>query len=183
MKLFDMFRRKSKDETDEELEKKGIKIKFGFREEGLIYQQAGKEIYVGFTWVNGNKIYPDEIKKWKDGGRLTEHEQEHVFLDLLDFVGRKKGKPIVVINTDDASKSLWDDLCSRNNSLIEKIEYTSDEEDVQWNRERILKDLSSDLFKEGKLTTGVGGIRVNNEQELEMALASYIKKKREQLDG
>jgi hypothetical protein len=88
-----------------------------------------------------------------------------------------------VINTDDASKSLWDDLCSRNNSLIEKIEYTSDEEDVQWNRERILKDLSSDLFKEGKLTTGVGGIRVNNEQELEMALASYIKKKREQLDG
>ena len=93
MKLFDMFRRKSKDETDEELEKKGIKIKFGFREEGLIYQQAGKEIYVGFTWVNGNKIYPDEIKIWKDGGRLTEHEQEHVFLDLLDFVGRKKGNP------------------------------------------------------------------------------------------
>ena len=183
MKLFDIFRRKSSDETDEELEKRGVKIKFGFRDEGLIYQQAGKEIYVWFTWVKGNRIFPDEIKKWKDGTRLTEHEQEHVFIDLLDFVGRKKEKPIVVINTDDASKSLWVDLCSKNESLIEKIEYTSDDEDVQWNRERIRKDLNSDSFKEGKLKTGVAGIQVNNEQEMEAALASYIKKKREQLDS
>jgi len=182
MKLFDIFRRKSADKSDDVSENNGVIIKFGFQEEGLTYQQAGKEIYVWFTWVNGNKIYPDEIKKWKDGTRLTDHEQEHVFLHLLDFVGRKKGKPIVVINLDDASKSLWEDLCSKNKSLIENIEYTSDEEDVQWNRERILKDLNSDSFKEGKLKTGIAGIQVNNEQDIERALASYIKQKREQLD-
>ena len=181
MKIFDIFRRKSvdkSDEEDEELENKGIKIKFGFRDEGLSYQQAGKEIFVGFYWVDGNKIYPDDIKKWGDGTRLTEHEQEHVFLDLLDFVGRKKGKPIVVISKDDASKSLWEDLCSSNKSLIEKIEYTSDEEEAQFMRKGALSALNS----EGMIYR-IDGIEIKNEQEMERAIASYMKKKREQLDS
>ena len=179
MKLFDIFRRKVDDEVDEEFEKKGIKIKFGRHDEGLVYQQAGKEIYVGFTWIKGNTIYPDEIKKWGDGSKLTEQEQEQVFLDLINFVGRKKGKPTVIINIDDRSKSLWEYLCKSNNQLIEKIEYTSDEEDVQYNRKISLEALKSG----GKIKRYIDGVEINNEEDMERALASYIKKKREQLDN
>ena len=179
MKLFDIFNRKSKDATDEELAKRGVKIEFGFREEGLIYQQAGKKIFVGFYWVDGNKIYPDDIKKWEDGRRLTEHEQEHVFLDLLDFVNRKKGKSIVVISVDDASKALWEDLSSKNKSLIEKIEYTSDKEESQYMRKGALQALNSG----GSIHYRIDGVEIKNEEEMEKAIANYIKKKRVQLDG
>jgi len=179
MKLFEIFRRKPDDKLDEELEQKGIKIKFGFRGEDFVYQQAGKEIFVGFTWINGNKIYPDEIKKWNDGSKLTQQEQEQVFIELINFVGRKKGKPIVVINTDDRSKSLWEYLCKSNNQLIDKIEYTSDEEDVEYNRKISLEALQSG----GKIKRVIDGIEINNEEDMERALASYIKKKRERLDN
>ena len=179
MNLFDIFHRKPKDEKDEELEKRGVKIEFGFREEGLSYQQADKKIFVGFFWVDGYKIYPDDIKKWEDGRRLREHEQEHVFLDLLDFVERKKGKPIVVISKDDASKTLWENLCASNNALVDKIEYTSDEEEAQHMRKQGLQALNSS----GSIKYRIDGVEIKNDDELEKAIASFIRKKRAKLDG
>jgi len=175
MNIFNIFRRKSDDESEHD----DIKIEFGFKGEGLIYRQARRKIYVEFTWVNGSRIYPDEIKKWEDGSKLTQSEKEKVFIDLLNFVGEKRGKPIVVINKDDASKPLWEDLCSSNKSLIEKIEYTSDEEHFQFNRKLGLDALKSG----GKIKQIIDGVEIKNEQDLDRALAREIKKKREQLDN
>jgi len=180
MKLFDIFRRKPDDKLDEELEQQDIKIKFGFKGEDLIYQQAGKEIVVGYDWIKGNRIYADDIKKWNDGSKLTQQEQEQVFINLINFVGRKNGKTIVIIiNTDDRSKPLWEDLCTSNKTLIDKIEYTSDEDFVEYNRKINLENLK----RGGKVKNVIDGIEINNEEDLERALASYIKKKRERLDN
>ncbi len=139
MRIFDFFRRKN--ETS--LESNKPKIEFGFRGEDITYYLDGKEAYISFTWCNGDRVYTDSIDKWKDGSALTDEEKERVINDVLHFVKRKKGELIVVINIDDPSKNIWERICSMNQSIINEIEYTSDEENYQFERNMYLDFLKA----------------------------------------
>jgi uncharacterized protein YeaC (DUF1315 family) len=167
MGIFDIFR--SKPRSAEERDKP--RIEFGFRGEDITYRLPGKELYVGFTYINGPRFYSESIEKWKDGSPLTEEEKEKVFSDVVRFLKRKRNKPIVVINTDDPSKKLWEHLCSTNQTIIKEVEYTSDEEQLQFERNMYLG-----FLKAGKGLV-INEAEIKNEQDLDNALRARRKKR------
>jgi hypothetical protein len=147
------------------------RIEFGFRGENLIYHRTNRVIEVTFTFINGFRIYTDDIKKWKDGSALIESEQEKVFNDLIIFINEERGKPVIVINKDDPSKNLWERLCKENQSLIGKSEYTSDEEGFQFRQKMFL-----DILKHGKKLK-INDVEIANEKDLDKTM-ERLKRKR-----
>jgi hypothetical protein len=137
MNIFNMFRHKSADKTGSD----HAEIEFGFRGENIIYKQESKEIEISFSWLNGARVYPDDIQKWMDGSPVTESEKEKIFVDVLRIIKKRHGKTIVVINADDPSRDLWERLCSVNQTIVKEIEYTSDEESFQSQRNMFLEML------------------------------------------
>lgn len=144
------------------------KIEYGFRGEDITYRLSNKTLYIGFTWINGARIYTETIAKWEDGSLLSEGEKKRVFVEVVRFVGKDREKPIIVINRDDPSRSLWEELCSIIEGLITKIEYTSKEEQYQFQRNMYLEFINA-----GKIVT-IEGIEFSNEKELD----DFLEKRR-----
>jgi uncharacterized protein YeaC (DUF1315 family) len=166
MSIFNIFRSNSKDTEDPN----NAKIEFGFRGEGIVYRLREKEIYIDFTYINGPRIYTDSIEKWNDGSILTIEEKEKIFTDILNFASKShKKKLIIVINTDDPSKNLWEQVCLSNQELIKEVENTSDEEQFQFERNMYLDFVNPD----NGLT--IGDTEIKNEQDLDKALQSRRK--------
>jgi hypothetical protein len=164
--IFDLFSRKSKHEN--------VKIEFAkySRNEEIIYRKDDKEISLSYTYVKGSRIFPDDIKKWKDGTLLTDSDKEKIFVGVLNFVRKiSRTSTIVVINTDDPDKDKWNSLCSINLSKNEKIEYTSDAEVFQSLKNLFIGSLKSS----GKAF--IDDIEITNEQDLDAALENYKKKR------
>jgi len=163
MRIFDFFRNNNKTVSDSNKPK----IEFGFRGEDITYHLQGKEVYISFTWCNGNRVYPDSITKWEDGTFLTNEEKERIFTDVLHYTKKTRGKLIVVINKDDTSKNIWEHICSVNKSIVDEIEYTSDEENYQFLRNSDLNYIKNG----GKLT--IDGIKIKSEQDLDEAMQKF----------
>ena len=160
MSILDIFRRNRQNKSAQNKPE----IKFGFGGEDIIYSLPNKETCISYTWMTGARLYAESINKWKDGSILTEVEKQTVFNDVLRFLRKAGKKPIIIINTDDISKDLWVRLCSINQSAIKGIEYTSDEEKTQFERQMCL-----DILKSGG-NLMIGGAKIKNEQELDEAL-------------
>jgi hypothetical protein len=167
MGIFDFFQHKN--ETS--LTGNEPKIEFGFRGEDITYFLQGKEAYISFTWCNGDRVYTDSITEWNDGSSLTNEEKERVFNDVLQFLKRGNRKLIVVINKDDPSRNIWERICSINQSIVSEIEYTSDEENYQFQQNMHLDTLRSG----GRIIFGETEVR--NEKELDEALQKYRTKR------
>lgn len=119
-------------------------ITFGFRGEDVQYRIGGRRVWTGFTWMLGPRLYPDGNVQWTGGCALTDEEKTRVFEDVLRFVAEEEEeKPIVVINVDDALRVLWEDVCSAHSGLVQRVEYTSDEERYASERESLLGSLHS----------------------------------------
>jgi hypothetical protein len=155
--MFDFFRRKKKSST----ESSESKIQFEFRDEGITYRLPDKHMHLWSTWTNGARLYTETIAKWEDGSVLTRDEKKRVFNEVVLFVGQKDEKPIIVINSDDPSKALWEDLCLSNQLFIKNIEYTSREEQSQFERNMYLG-----FIKAGKKVI-LDGIELSNEKDLD----------------
>lgn len=164
MSIFNFFRRQSEDELNNSNKPK---IEFGFRGEDITYRLQGREIYISFTWCNGHRVYPDSIDRWNDGIALTNKEKERIFNDVLHYIKRTRKSLIVVINTDDPSKDIWEHICSINQSIIDEIEYTSNAESHQFE-----KNMYLDFLKAGNQVF-IKETEVKNEKELEEALRKY----------
>ena len=167
MSIFDIFRRK----IGGRVESNVPELEFGNRGEDVIYRLPGKEIYVVSTWLEGRRVYTEDIDKWQDGSPLSEEEEKKIFSDVLHFLGRKGEPPLVVINTDDPLKDLWEQMCSLNQSLIKGIEYTSDEVHFQNEREMWLG-----LIKAGQTVT-LEGVEVRTENELDEVMQKQRKRR------
>lgn len=159
MCLLDVFRRRPCATP----EPRWPKIEFGFRGEGVNYGLPDKGAYVGVTLRDGARLYSEEIAKWDDGRGMTEEEKQHVFVDILSFLDAGREKPIVVINKDDPSKDLWEALCVEHAQLVGRVEYTSDEELLEFERKMYLR-----LVELGGLT--IDGVKITSEQQLDQAL-------------
>jgi hypothetical protein len=135
-----------------DLNDRGVKIERGFRGEGVEYMVGNKSLEMDFTWCNGDRLYTETISKWNDGQRLTLDEKKTVFVDTLDYLGGPYRKTIVVINTDDESCRLWKELSDKHSESIEKIEYWSNEQQRQFERNMYIEILNSkaSLEIEGK---------------------------------
>jgi hypothetical protein len=137
------------------------KIQYGFRGEGISYLLPEKSIDLWFTWTNGARIYTESIAEWDDGSVLTADEKTRVFIEVVRFVGKRDEKPNIVINADDPSRTLWEELCSTHKVLINNIEYTSGEEQYLFEREMYLEFISA-----GK-KVNIDGIEISNEEDLD----------------
>jgi hypothetical protein len=144
------------------------KINYGFRGEGITYHLSNKSIDLSFTWVNGARIYTETIVKWEDGSSLTADEKKRLFFEVARFVGKNSEKPIIVINIDDPFCALWEELCSANEGLINHIEYTSKEEQYQFERNMYLE-----FINVGK-TVNIDGVDISNEKDLD----DFLEKRR-----
>jgi len=156
MSIFNFFQRKKNNALENT-----TSIEFGFRGEGINYRLPNKSIELWFTWVNGMRVYTETIFKWKDGSILTIEEKKQVFNDVVRFVEKNKEKPIIVINNDDSSRILWEELCAENQTSINRIEYTSRESQFQ-----IERKMYHDLMKAGKKVV-VDGFEISNENDLD----------------
>jgi hypothetical protein len=136
-------------------------INYGFRGEDITYRLSNRSINIGFTWINGARVYTETIAKWEGGSILTPEEKKRVFIEVVRFVGEKREKPIIVININDLSRSLWEELCLINEALINNIEYTSKEEQYQFERKMYLEFINA-----GK-KVNIDGIDISNEKDLD----------------
>jgi hypothetical protein len=135
-------------------------IQFEFRGEGITYSLPDKYMHLWFTWIDGARIYTKTINKWEGGLLLTRDEKKKVFNEVLRFVEQKAEKPIIVIDKDDPSRGLWEELCSASQPLIKSIEYTSREVQYQSQRKMYL-----DFIKAGKKVV-IDGVEISNVKDL-----------------
>ena len=136
-------------------------IAFGFRGEDVNYRRHGRTLSVTFTWIAGPRLHPGGITRWSDGSPLTDEDKSSVFRDILQFIASEGERPTVVINVDDESKALWEATCSANASLINAVEYTSDDEEHAREREMYLSSLRA-----GR-ELSVDGVEIRDEHDLD----------------
>lgn len=139
-------------------------VSFGSRGEGINYRRQERGLVVDFTWINGPRVYPDSITEWSGGTPLTDDEKITVLREVLQFVTLADSRPVVVVNSDDPSRNLWEHLCSSNATLVAAIEYTSDETECA--RER---DMYLSALRAGK-ELSVDGVDIGDEHDLDTVL-------------
>jgi hypothetical protein len=136
-------------------------IAFGFRGENVDYRRHDQTLSVTFTWIGGPRLYPGSITGWSDGSPLTDEDRSSVFRDVLQFIALGGERSTVVINVDDPSRALWEDICSANAPLVNAVEYTSDDAEHAREREMYLSSLRA-----GK-GLSVEGIEIKDEHDLD----------------
>jgi hypothetical protein len=143
-------------------------IKYGFRGEDIEYTVRGKSAWITFTWCKGDRIYSDSIKKWKDNEKISNEDKVTILKEIISFVDKShkrswwaSAKVIVVINTDDPDKILWEDICRSERKLIKQIEYTSNQGQKKFEREMYLGVLQA-----GKRLT-INTTEITSEKELD----------------
>jgi hypothetical protein len=119
-------------------------IKFGSRGEGIEYKLGDKELFINSTWIKGERIFTESIRKWNKGEELGEGEKKKVFVDIVDFYKRNGDKPIIVINRDKDGQ-LWESLANENIQKISKIEFTTDKEEDQFLYNNFLDTIKTGL--------------------------------------
>jgi len=140
------------------------RIEYGSRGEEIIYRLGEKSIEIGFSWASGARLETDGIERWRGGTSLTDDEKRRIFNDVLTFVNTTGGKPVVAINRDAPSETLWSDLCAKRQSDIKRVEYTSDDAARQMQREDWL-----DTLRAGKQLI-VDGETVETEADVDRVL-------------
>ena len=144
-------------------------MEFGSRGEEITYEWADKVLEVGFSYLNGPRVYSDTIARWQNGAELTDDERTKVFGDILGFVNEHRGPPTVVIDANDPARIQWERLCSANKILVKATEYTSSEEKAQLER-----DMYLEVLRAGKELT-IAGTEIKTEKELDTFLQSRAK--------
>ena len=146
-------------------------IKYGFRREGIHYELSGRRIEIDFTWCNGDRVYTETINNWTDGEPVSDYDKERVLRDVLRFTKGFFRRSIVVINSDDPSRQLWERVCRDVPKLVRKVEYTSEEEQRNFEREMYLGFISHGE----KLS--INDREIRSERELDEVLAGHRREK------
>ncbi|PYT01028.1 MAG: hypothetical protein DMF63_05025 [Acidobacteria bacterium] len=149
----------------------GAKIDYGFRREGIHYEFDGKVVDIDFTWCNGDRIYTDSIDRWNDDETISDKDKRKVLSDVLRFTNEVR-RAIVVVSTDDPSQKLWEEVCRELSSLVQGIEYTSDQKQRHFEREMYLGTLRRGLG------LNINGVEIRTEDELDQVLTKLTKRSR-----
>src|SRR6476469_4239454 len=146
-------------------------IAFGFRDEDVEYRSGDRCVWMTFTWTRGPRVYPAGSVRWTGGDALTDEEKTTVFAEVLRYIAEEDSKPTVIINVDDPSRAVWEHVCSLNSGFVQAVEYTSDQEQDELEREGYLRSLRSS----GGLS--VDGVDIVDEQQLDDLLSARRKGK------
>jgi hypothetical protein len=122
--------------------KREPRIEYGPRGEDIGYSLNGRTVWLSFTYLKGPRIYPDSITKWAETGEsLSIDEKRTVLKHAISFVSKNEVKPIITINCDDPCREIWEDVCRSEQASINRIEYTSNAEQENFEREMYLRIL------------------------------------------
>ena len=157
MGLFDVFRRRRQERPDDD----SPKLEYGFRGEGLIYTQDGRWVEMITGWSKGERLYPDTMRTWSDGRTLFEDEALSVFRQAVPFAAGRHGKPVVVLNRDDARLEMWERACAEMADQIVRVDYTSNAE-----RDEQMREMFCGILKAGK-GLKVDGVEITSEQQID----------------
>jgi len=126
-----------------DLQDKKVCIEYGPRGEDLEYKVGSNTLGISLTWCNGERLYTETINKWNDGTKLSVDERKDVFVNTLKFLNGTSGSTIVVINIDDESCSLWRELSIQYQDLVKAVEYWSNEQQREFEREMHIEIINS----------------------------------------
>ncbi|MEO1487561.1 MAG: hypothetical protein AAFU57_17630 [Bacteroidota bacterium] len=119
-------------------------IKFGFRGEGILYKLNGKEYEIGSTWVEGLRIYFDDLRNTG----LNETQKTMIFEEIVQFVNHNDSqKPIICFTSDYDDAALWKKLAKEFYQKINGIEVTT----IKEQNKALYKSMVEDL-ETGKCT-------------------------------
>ncbi len=117
------------------------KISLGFRGEDLEYATKIDSLYISSTWINGRRVYMDNVQHWKSKKSVSDSDKAVIFKDIIEFLNDKtREKPIIVINVDH-DKELWENLCEEYKEQIISIEYQSDKENDKFVYDSMLDNI------------------------------------------
>ncbi len=100
-------------------------IKYGFRGEGILYQLGNKQLEIWSTWIDGRRIYLDDIT---GGQQLNKEQKESLLREIVEFTNWNKEKPIIVYTNDSHDAKLWRTLCMELCDSIKSVETSATEE-------------------------------------------------------
>lgn len=147
-------------------------MSFGSRGGEITYRLHDRELEVGFTYINGSRIYSETIDRWQGGAGLTDQEKEQILGDVVEFIrSQRGGNPIVVINSDDPSSSLWKRVCAQHRAILNGVEYTSDEQQLQFER-----DMYLEILRSGKGLV-IDGTDIRTDQDIDRVLEARRKQR------
>lgn len=123
------------------------KITLGFRGEDLEYKTQNDSVYISSTWIDGRRIYMDNIQSWKSKKLISDFEKSIIFKGIVEFLNKEcNEKPIIVINIDH-DKQLWENFCEQYKGQIKNVEYQSDKEKEEFLYDSMLKSIRrGDVF-------------------------------------
>jgi hypothetical protein len=112
-------------------------IQLRARGEEISYTLDGRTVSMDITWSGPVRIDPEGIKQWEGSKENIPAELKgRILQEILGFVV-KSAKPIVMLESDDPDRDLWEEICKV--SPILRIEYTSEQEIMEDERSMYLE--------------------------------------------
>lgn len=134
-------------------------ISFGFRGESIFYELNGKEYELWATWIEGRRIYLDDLRKTS----LDENQKIRMFSEIIQFVQEMENeKPIICYNSDYQDTELWKRLTAEFSSEIKSVEITT----IEKENEVLYKSMSDDL-KTGLTEHRIKGLKIKSVNDLD----------------
>lgn len=147
---------------------RAAKIRLGLRGEGVIYRAGDREAQIDSTWINGRRLYAETIRRWSDGSPIPDAQRAQILRELVHFLAGRREKPIVVINSDDPDRELWDRLCDEMQATIAGVERSSDAQNSADLKRALLPAVQSGLV--------IDDTKISSEAQLDAALARLARR-------
>jgi hypothetical protein len=138
--------------------KKYPRMQYHIRGEEVAYFLPDKSLRVGWTHIDGQRIYTDSIDKWRGGAKLTVIEKSSVFADIVGYLRRQTKEKLIIVIKTDLDKSYWESQCEKFPTDIKAIEYTSNKNKDDLGYNMLLSEIPN-------LT--VDGLKISNKEELD----------------
>jgi hypothetical protein len=118
-------------------------IKYGFRGEGVEYNDGENDVEIWSTWIEGCRLYLDDFKS-KDGKQLPESFKRKWFKEVIDFAQlTNEGElPIVEFTIDKEDGQLWEELCLEHKDSIKEVIKTTAKEELISFYNSLVQDVS-----------------------------------------
>ena len=62
------------------------KISIGYRGEDLEYETQNDSLYISSTWINGRRVYMEDIQFWRSKAIISDLDKSTIFKDVVMFL-------------------------------------------------------------------------------------------------
>ncbi|TVT42883.1 hypothetical protein FNT36_01975 [Hymenobacter setariae] len=124
-------------------------VSIGLRGEDIEYITETESVYIGFTYIDGKRIYLD-FTHWKSKIPISAEDKETIFVNCLNYCNKYSFRKTIAVINSDIDKEFWFYICEKYKSKISAIEYTSKHD----NQQLLLKMFMQQVLLHGKVKIG-----------------------------